>query len=168
MQLLVIRHAIAETREQFAPTGLDDSLRPLTKEGRKRMALVAKGLRRVVGEIDLLATSPFVRAAETAAIVAREYDDVTPTPVDALEPESKPTGFVSWLRQQEDAEVVAVVGHEPHLGTLVTWLLTGVAEPRVPLRKGGACLLDLAGRPAKGGATLRWSLTPALLRRLAG
>jgi phosphohistidine phosphatase len=167
MQLLVIRHAIAETREQFASTGQDDSLRPLTKEGRKRMALVAKGLRRVVGEIDLLATSPLVRAAETAAIVAREYDDLTPVPVDALAPESKPTAFVSWLRQQ-DGEVVAVVGHEPHLGTLVTWLLTGIAEPRVPLRKGGACLLDFAGRPARSGATLRWSLTPSLLRRIAG
>jgi phosphohistidine phosphatase len=168
MQLLVIRHAIAETREQFASTGQDDSLRPLTKEGRKRMALAAKGLRRVVGEIDLLATSPLVRAAETAAIVAREYDDVIPVPVDALKPESKPTAFISWLRQQEGAEVVAVVGHEPTLGTFVTWLLTGIAEPRVPLRKGGACLLDFAGRPARSGATLRWSLTPTLLRRIAG
>jgi phosphohistidine phosphatase len=64
--------------------------------------------------------------------------------------------------------VVAVVGHEPHLGTLVTWLLTGVAEPRVPLRKGGACLVDFTRRPGRGGGTLRWSLTPSMLRRMAG
>jgi phosphohistidine phosphatase SixA len=62
---------------------------------------------------------------------------------------------------------VAVVGHEPHLGTLVTWLLTGVDEARVPLKKGGACLLAFASLPRKGGATLQWALTPALLRDVA-
>ena len=62
---------------------------------------------------------------------------------------------------------MAIVGHEPHLGRRATWLLTGVLQS-IPLRKGGACLIKFARRPAKGENVLRWALTPSLLRRLAG
>ena len=165
MQLLVIRHAIAQTREEFA--GDDDALRPLTKEGRRQMQRVAKGLRRIVGDLDVLGASPLLRATQTAEIVASQFSGVDITAVKALEPESAFPTFVTWLRKQRDAELVAVVGHEPHLGTLVTWLLTGIDEPRVPLKKGGACLLHFPALPRKGGATLHWALTPALLRDLA-
>jgi phosphohistidine phosphatase len=165
MQLLVIRHAIALAREEFS--GDDDALRPLTREGRQQMQRVAKGLRRIVGDVDVLGSSPLLRAMQTADIVAEEFAGVDIEMVKALEPESALPTFVTWLRKQGDAEVVAVVGHEPHLGTLVTWLLAGLDEPRVPLKKGGACLLDFSTLPRKGGATLRWALTPALLRDVA-
>jgi phosphohistidine phosphatase len=165
MELLVIRHAIAQAREEFA--GDDDALRPLTKEGRRQMQRVARGLRRIVRDLDVLGSSPLLRAMQTADIVAEQFAGVDITTVEALEPESALPSFVSWLRKQRDAERVAVVGHEPHLGTLVTWLLTGVDEARVPLKKGGACLLAFASLPRKGGATLHWALTPALLRDVA-
>jgi phosphohistidine phosphatase len=162
MQLLVIRHAIAQSREEFA--GDDDALRPLTGKGRREMRRVAAGLRRLVRELDVLGSSPLLRAMQTAEIVAEAFDGADVATVRALEPDSAPPAIVTWLRKQRDADLVAVVGHEPHLGTLVTWLLTGVDEPRVPLKKGGACLLDFAARPRKGGATLQWALTPSLLR----
>ena len=47
MKLLLIRHAIAEEREDFARTGKDDRLRPLTDEGRKKMKQAARGLRKI-------------------------------------------------------------------------------------------------------------------------
>ena len=62
---------------------------------------------------------------------------------------------------------VAVVGHEPHVGRLVTWLLTGSSESHVVFKKGGACLLDLGVRPSAGGALLHWLLTPGQLRAIA-
>ena len=167
MQLLVVRHAIAEEREQFRSSGQDDALRPLTEGGRRKMERVALGLRRIVKTIDLIATSPFVRAAQTAAIVAHAYGDIAPITADELSPHNTPASLVVWLRRHEEAEVVAVVGHEPDLGILITWLLAGLAEPRVPLRKGGAALLDIATHPAPGAAVVRWVLTPALLRTLA-
>ena len=61
----------------------------------------------------------------------------------------------------------AVVGHEPHLGTLVTWLMTGIEESRVPLRKGAACLLEFPSRPEERTAQLHWALTASQLGRLA-
>ena len=41
MELYLVRHAIAEDREDFAKKNQDDSLRPLTVKGRKRMQKVA-------------------------------------------------------------------------------------------------------------------------------
>jgi phosphohistidine phosphatase len=168
MELLVIRHAIAEDKDEFAKTGRPDTERPLTKRGRRVMAEVSEGLRREVKSIDVLAASPLVRAAQTAAIVAEEYGNLSVETVDALEPESAPPAFAKWLAARKRANVVAVVGHEPHLGMLVTWLMTGVSDSHVEIEKGGACLLDISGTPRAGCATLRWALTPRQLRRLAG
>jgi phosphohistidine phosphatase len=167
MQLLIIRHAIAEDKEAFATTGRPDDERPLTKRGRKVMARVAKGLRRQVKSIDVLAASPLVRAAQTAAIVAREYNEISVDTVPALTPESAPAAFATWLRTQREAGVVAAVGHEPHVGMLVTWLMSGLRDSHVTIEKGGACLLEIDGQPGARSATLCWELTPEILTTLA-
>lgn len=167
MQLLLIRHGRAGDRETFAQTGKDDSERPLTTPGKWKMRRIAKGLHRTVGAIDVLGSSPLVRAAQTAAIVAREFGLSDVAEVEALVPGTPAEQCAAWLRRQKAAEVVALVGHEPDLGALATWLLGGGAESRVPIGKGGACLLEIDGRVKAGGAVLRWALTPALLRRLS-
>jgi phosphohistidine phosphatase len=166
MQLVIIRHGLAGDRETFAATGQDDALRPLTAEGRRKMKRNAKGLRRVVAAIDVLGASPLVRAAQTASIVASAYGGLEVTTVPALAPGASPKSFLAWLRKQQEATVVAVVGHEPDLGALASWLLTGEEQSHLPLRKGGACLVELEGRPRPGAATLQWALTPRMLRRL--
>lgn len=165
-RLLIVRHGVAEDRESFARRGADDALRPLTKEGKIRVERVAGGLRRTVGKLTLIGTSPFVRAAQTARIIASVTGGKVVT-VDALAPEGTPAAFLGWLRGLDaTGDTVAAVGHEPQLGALITWLLTGIAAPHVPLRRGGACLLEFDGRPQQGGASLAWSLTPSMLRRL--
>ena len=167
MQLLVIRHAIAEDKIEFARTGRDDTERPLTKEGKRQMRRVVKGMRRIVRGIDVLAASPLVRAAQTAAIVAKEYDEIFIRTVPELAPDGEPAAFARWLRTQRDAEVVAIVGHEPHLGMLTTWLMTGSRESHVTLEKGGACMLEIEEQSGARSATLQWSLTPEVLQRLS-
>ncbi|HEY8793332.1 MAG TPA: phosphoglycerate mutase family protein [Gemmatimonadaceae bacterium] len=164
--LLVIRHAIAEDKDAFARTGRPDSERPLTKRGRTVMAKVAKGLRRELPSLDVLAASPLVRAAQTAAIVAAEYDEMFVVTVPELEPDRAPQAFAAWLASQKRARVAAAVGHEPHLGTLVTWLLSGLRSSHVEIGKGGACLLEITRKPGPRCATLLWSLPPSVLARL--
>ncbi len=135
MKLLLIRHAIAEEREDFARTGKDDRLRPLTDDGRKKMRRNAKGLREIVPEIDLLATSPLTRAAQTAAILDSVYGGLSEVEIEELAPEASPDAFLGWLKRQveeKDREIIAAVGHEPSLGHIFTWLLTG--EERTMLR----------------------------------
>ena len=167
MQLLVIRHAIAEDKDAFAKTGRPDTERPLTKHGRTVMAGVAKGLERRVKSIDVLAASPLVRAAQTASMIAKEYGGMPVDTVPALAPQSAPAAFAAWLRTQRDVEVVAVVGHEPHLGTLITWLISGLRDSHVTLEKGGACMLEIDGQPRARCATLTWLLPPDVLSKLA-
>src|SRR5215831_16802029 len=141
MKLLLIRHAIAEEREDFAKTGKDDRLRPLTDDGRKKMKQVARGLREVAPEIDLLATSPLTRAAQTGAIVDSVYGGLKEVEIDQLSPGAQPADFLRWLRKQKH-ETIAAVGHEPGISLLLSWLLTGGERRIFSFRKGGAALLD--------------------------
>ncbi len=78
MQLLVVRHGIAMEREAWAREHSDDSDRPLTAEGKKKMKECAKGLRALVPRLDVLATSPLTRALQTAAIMAKAYEKGDP------------------------------------------------------------------------------------------
>src|SRR5260370_27632219 len=100
MKLLIIRHAIAEDREDFARTGKDDSLRPITDEGKKKMKQGARGLRTLVPEIDLLATSPLTRAAQTAAVLDSVYGGLRRVENTELAPQASPVALLSRLCQQ--------------------------------------------------------------------
>lgn len=165
MKLLLIRHAIAEESEDFAKTGKDDRLRPLTDEGRKKMKQAAKGLRKVCPDIDLLATSPLTRAAQTGAIVDSVYGGLNEVEIEELTPEATPNDFLRWLRKQK-AGTLAAVGHEPSISLILSWLLTGSERRIFSFRKGGACLLELPDEVGAGTATLLWALTPSQLREL--
>src|SRR6476661_9798976 len=120
MQLLIVRHAIAEDREDWAPR--DDKLRPLTDDGKKKMKEAAKALRTMVQRVDVLGTSPLTRAVETAEILSKVYDKIDPVMVDALAPGQRPAALATWLRTQAVHKTVAVVGHEPGLGAAASWL----------------------------------------------
>ena len=170
MQLLIIRHAIAEERDDFAESGQPDSERPLTAFGRRRMRKNAKGLKRIAPKIDLLVTSPYTRAAQTAAIVGDVLgieDEVTV--VETLTPDHHPRDFLAWLAAQKPGETVAAVGHDPHLPRLIGWCVAGQDVPLVELKKGGACLLtwEASAEPEEGKATLLWLVAPAHLRAIA-
>lgn len=164
MRLLIVRHAIAEERETWAPR--DDALRPLTADGKKKMKESAKGLRALVPKLDVLATSPLTRAMQTAQILSRVYDRPAPTVADVLSPGQRPAAVVAWLRTQSVHKTVAVVGHEPGLGSLGTWLCAGIERSFLDLGKGGACLVELAERIEAGEAMLAWVLRPSQLRAM--
>jgi phosphohistidine phosphatase len=167
MRVLVIRHAIAEDTREFAKTGREDGARPLTKEGRAKMREGAAGLVKLVPQLDVLATSPLARAIETAEIVAKAYGGATRVQqVAALTPTKPVNALLHWLQGQPPAATVAVIGHEPHLGVFVSWLLTGLQESFIELKKGSACLLELEKDVKAGRARLLWALKPGHLRDL--
>jgi phosphohistidine phosphatase len=168
MKLLIVRHAIAQNRAQLAGSHADDDQRPLTDKGRRRLAGAARGLGRLLPQIDVLATSPLVRARETAEILSRVLDAPHPESLPLLAPESGAPAIGRWIAERADAGLLALVGHEPDLSELVGWLTTGSAAGFVVLKKGGACLLEGPVPPGPGDWELRWLLTPAQLRRLGG
>jgi phosphohistidine phosphatase len=165
MKLLIIRHGPAGDRAEWEAEGRDDRLRPLTVQGKKEMRRVAEGLATLASQIDLLATSPLVRAVQTAEIVASQFD-CDPVTVEALAPGNDPDEVLKWLRGQR-GDILAVVGHEPDLSTLACYLLTGNRSSFLTLKKSGSCLLDLGDAPGPGKARLEWLLVPRVLKQLA-
>jgi phosphohistidine phosphatase len=166
MDLLIVRHAVAEERETFSRTGKDDAERPLTPAGRRKFKRGARGLQAIVPSIDVLATSALARAIETAEVLQKVYGIDETVRLRELAPEARPGALVGWLRKQRRRPVVAVVGHEPHLSRLIEHLLTGAQHGFVDLKKGGACLLALGDDPRPGHAELRWLVTASQLRSL--
>ncbi len=166
MQLLVIRHGPAEEAPTAAATEQGDMGPPLSKAGKQLMKDVADGLLELVEKVDVISASPLLRAQQTAAIIANAYNDPPIATVRELLPEGDPSALEIRLRQHSKVNVVAIVGHEPHLGVLVTWLMSGVKSSRVALSKGSTCLIEFSGGVAAGGGTLQWLLTPSQLRRI--
>jgi len=166
MKLLIVRHGQAGDREEFAATGQPDDVRPLTKDGVREMNNVARALRRLLPQIDTLATSPLLRARQTAEAIAREYD-LPIVETNALKAESPVGEFEAWARRNATGDVTAIVGHEPHLSGLVAWLIAPSGDAQVELKKAGACLLEFDALPERGAGTLRWLFTPRLIRRLS-
>jgi phosphohistidine phosphatase len=132
------------------------------------MAQGARGLARVVPQIDLLASSPLVRARQTAVIVAEAYGGIAIEEVGALTSGAEPPAIVEWLRGTGASGTVAVVGHEPDLSWLVCYLLADSDNTFIELKKGAACLVTFSGEPEGGGGQLKWSLAPKHLRLLGG
>ena len=160
MKLLIVRHADAGDRDEFAKTGKPDHLRPLSSKGRDQMKDAVRGLRKLVPSADLIVMSPYTRAVQTAEIVRKEYEKAEHEETRTLEPEVSPSEFEAWLAEHSDADVVIAVGHEPQLSTFATWMMAGINDSRIDLKKGGACLLLFDDAPAKGTGTLRWLMGP--------
>lgn len=166
MDVLIVRHARAEDRRIFALSGKPDAKRPLTEEGKERMARAMPGLSRFVLAMHAIASSPWLRAVQTANIMAKHYG-LEPVVLEALEPPVDFEGICQWLGQQR-GNCVTLVGHEPDLGGLASRFLCGGDKNFMPLKKAGACLIGFDDPPAAGNGELRWLITPAQLRKIAG
>jgi phosphohistidine phosphatase len=168
VELIIVRHAIAEERDFVRWP--DDRGRPLTPSGIRRFRRAAQTIGRLVGEVDALHTSPLERARQTAAILRREAGWPEPKELSALEPTMDPTDVLSFLSRGKPPARVALVGHEPHLHSLLSLLLGGAPEVvSFEMKKGGAAWLEFPSRVAAGRATLRALLPPrALLGERAG
>ena len=157
MLLLLWRHGPAGDAARWTQSGGDDADRPLTDEGRVKTRRAAAGLARLVESLDVVASSPLVRARETARLAADLFPKARRAVRADLVPSADPRRAALWLKGLK-AGAVAVVGHEPHLSKLAAELLA--SAPVFELKKGGAALLDLKAK------RLLALLPPKLLRRL--
>ena len=165
MELHLLRHALAVERASFRDR--DDSRRPLAPEGGEKMRRAAGGMRELGLSFDLILSSPFLRARDTAVIVAnvlghRRSVELT----EWLTPEASPEKIIRHLARLRGAKSVLLVGHEPHLGSLLATLL-GVRAPGAwKLKKGALCRLTVVKLSSRPVAKLDWLLTSGHLARL--
>ena len=161
-ELYLVRHGLAEERGDAWP---DDTKRPLTDEGISRMRKAARGLARLGVSVEVVLTSPLVRARQTAEILAGALD---PRPslvnVDSLAPDGAYASVIADLEKHARKTRLALVGHEPMIGELAARLL-GSRHP-IEFKKGAVCRIDIDDLPPAGPGDLRWMLTPKIMRAL--
>lgn len=160
MNLYLIRHAIAEEESASG----EDSQRALTDKGAKKMRQIAKGLRTLGVEFDLILTSPFTRARQTAEIlgdVFRVKKDIIIS--EHLAPMGDPDLLLAEINEKHTVDSLALVGHEPYLSTLVGMLVANGSPVDVTFKKGGVCRLSTDDLHHARKATLDWLLTPGVL-----
>lgn len=159
MEIWLLRHAAAEDRSASGR----DADRTLTEDGHKRAREVARGLAELEPGIELVLTSPYWRARQTAESVVQALDLAGRLrETRALEPERDPAEILEEIRA-EGVESVLLVGHEPHLGALLGRLIAGRAGLEVPMKKATVARLSWSG---SGAATLKALLPPKVLERL--
>ncbi|HXD11226.1 MAG TPA: phosphohistidine phosphatase SixA [Anaerolineales bacterium] len=162
MNIYLVRHAIAV---ESGTSEYEDSQRPLTDKGRKRMRQIARGLRKLGVEFDLILSSPYVRARETAEVLADVFKMKKKIAFsENLIPLASPELLIPEVNDKYSVESIALVGHEPHLSALIGILTSENANLDVTLKKGGVCYLEADDlHHDNHRATLEWLLTPGIL-----
>ena len=139
MELWLLRHAAAEDR---SPSGRDED-RSLTKEGAERAQAVARGLAALEPGIELVLTSPYLRARQTAEPAVEELGlEKSFRDSRALEPGSDPEEILGEA-EAEGHDSVLLVGHQPHLGILLGRLVCGTPGSEIPLKKAAVARVSL-------------------------
>ncbi len=158
MKVYLMRHGIAL---DVADGG--DAARPLSPEGRRKTADVARGLERLGVKAAVCVSSPLSRARETAEIVARALKAETDV-CEALAPGGDVNEFLEWLDEHDAGDVLAV-GHMPDLGRALA-VLVGGGDLRVQFKKSGVACIEFESRPRREAGCLGWLLTPRIIRKI--
>lgn len=155
MIIYFLRHGLAGDREQWEG---DDSLRPLTSKGKKKMKQIAKKLPDLIPDLDAIISSPLTRALQTAEIAAEELG------LDVVQDERLSPGFSSKeladiLTGYSEAAAVMVVGHEPDFSDTISAISGGSG---IIMKKGGLARVDIENPTALEGS-LVWLVPPKIL-----
>jgi phosphohistidine phosphatase len=163
MELYIVRHGIAVDRED--PKCPPDPERYLTDEGKEKSRQVAKGVAEIASVPDLILSSPYVRAAQTAEIFAEalEYSKQKIRTSDLLLPGAEPLQLFRELAKDKDLSTVFVFGHAPHLDDLLATAV-GTKHHITSLKKAGVAFVELK-RLSPPSGELVWLATPKLLRK---
>ncbi len=162
LELYLVRHGIAAARGDSYP---DDSKRPLTSAGIKRIEQEARALDALDIGFDHIIASPLLRTKQTADVLSTCLESKpSVTTSDSLAPAGTPAAVFQELAKHMRKGRIALVGHEPNIGEFAARLI-GARAP-LEFKKGGICRIDFDVFPPKGAGQLRWFVPPRMLRAL--
>ncbi|MCD8138383.1 MAG: phosphohistidine phosphatase SixA [Planctomycetaceae bacterium] len=152
MYLYIMRHA-------DAVSGRDDAARALSSAGRDEATRMG-GWLAALGIAPAVVSSPYVRAMETATLVAEALGGLDVLQDDRLASGMRPEDGAALVHEYGSGNGLLLVGHVPDVGDLASYLL-GAREPCVAMGKAAvACIhLECLGF---GGGVLRWHVNPQL------
>ncbi len=168
MKLLIIRHAKAGDREQWQTKKLPDSDRPLTEEGITEFNVVVQSLPSLIVKLDRIYSSPYKRAMQTAELLRKAYPDTKISSSEVLLQGTSWKDVQSFLQKEWDKDgVICMIGHENHLSTVLSGLLSSSDENAFRFKKGGIAFVDLELRETRVTGKLFWFLPPKAVMKLS-
>ncbi|MBA2300849.1 MAG: histidine phosphatase family protein [Chloroflexi bacterium] len=157
MLLHLLRHAHAGDPEAWDGP---DAARPLSEKGVAQAERLGSFLATIAFKTDAVITSPKVRAARTAEIVAGHLG-VAVTEEDGLAGALDLEALEALLARADDPERPVIVGHDPDFSELLSLLCD---TENVTMRKGALAKIEVDRPLRAGGGTLRWLIPPDALR----
>jgi len=168
MNLYLLRHGIAV--DPSAPGFARDAERPLTPKGKRRLQQIAEAMGVLSISFDVILSSPYVRAKQTAEIVGRSFKRRKQLKFsDELTPGGNPKLLIQHLNDlRPKPKNILLVGHEPYLSKLIALLTTGNTNMEIDLKKGSLCKLEAESLSYGRCATLVCLLAPRHLVLMTG
>lgn len=163
MDLYIVRHGIAIDRED--PKSPPEAERFLTDEGIEKTRQVAKSLAALGLHADLMVSSPYVRAMQTAAIFAKalDYSEQKIRQSESLLPGADAALILRELAREKNAASVFCFGHAPHVDSLLA-ATVGAQRHIASMKKAGVAFVELK-RVSPPSGQLVWLATPKLFRK---
>jgi phosphohistidine phosphatase len=166
MNIYILRHGLAE--EPGSADYPDDADRPLTSDGARKLWKIADGMKALGLKFNLILSSPFARARQTAEIVAQAFNVREKLEFsDTLKPDGDQSALIEVLSHRNQVDNALLVGHEPYLSSLISMLISGDGRASVVMKKAGLCKISADSLKSGRCASLRWLLTPKQMTLLA-
>jgi phosphohistidine phosphatase len=158
VKIYILRHGTAEPRT----SEVTEASRALTSEGKQELKAVLKLARAAGVAPQLILSSPYKRALETAQMAADALEAPELKQTRALLPDIPPQQIWKEIRSHTGMKQLMVAGHEPHLSRFAAFLLE--APVTIDLKKGGLIRIDVDEADGKPRGVLKWAVTPKLAR----
>jgi len=166
MNIFILRHGIAGSHVAGSAA---DAERPLTDEGRAELRRVAAAMEQLKLSFEVILSSPYKRAHQTAELVAKARGEEKKLRLsEHLTPAGSARELIDSINDIEPRpDSILLVGHEPHLSELISFLISGQSRAGVLLKKAGLAKLGVDFLKYGRCAELRWLLTPKQMTFIA-
>ena len=173
MDLFILRHGCAGNR---LSDPMKDTKRQLTVSGKKEVVEIAKSLKKLGVNFNVIISSPLTRAFQTAKIIAEEYNLTEQIEQsEELKPNGSKDSLSNKLSKLNIDSVILIVGHEPYLSSMINDIISNNADTdrnyntnhnNIILKKAGLSRIKITSTVPKLKGELRWLLTPRILKKI--
>jgi phosphohistidine phosphatase len=160
VDVYILRHGKAED----ARPGTGDADRRLTRKGRAEIFAAGRWMAAQELRFDLIAASPLIRAQETATIIAESLGEKDQLATwRELAPGGNPDAMCHQIGKHPDMRALLLVGHEPLLSALISYIITGNENAAIAMSKGALAKIRNFSRTLRPSGELHWLVTTALM-----
>lgn len=162
MNLILVRHGEAHDSDPQQSWGMDDCARPLSPKGEKQAESAAKALSKIFGKVDQAVSSKLKRAIDTASFFSRHFAIEAPLSFAEFAPEGDPEKQVAKLTDFDPDSTLVVVGHQPSISALASFLLCGRPILGVEFQTSTICVISFSAAPKAGKGVLKALISPQI------